>query len=849
MSANGGSTTMRNTPDVAMLADGVFICFSNKWDGYAGGTSAASPLWAGFTALINQQAAAYGQPPVGFLNPAIYAIGNSTNYAACFHDITTGNNTNSVSPTNFFAVPGYDLCTGWGTPTGQPLINALATPDLMGIVPASGFTAANGPVGPFNITSQTFTLTNGGGSPLNWSLGNTSAWLNVSASSGALLPAGPAAAITASLNATADSLATGNYASTLLFTNLNTGYVQRRNFNLIARQPLVQNGGFENGIVNVNNANQSSFAPGWLVSGSLANGLSDVRNFQLHAHSGTKYAILYAIAAVGGSGYVYDPNPILPGWLWQSIPTVPGQTYLVSFWLNQLPQYYSEWPEVGASWDGKMIFELHSTNLIAWTNITCTVTATSAATTLEFGVTAGLSDEYSVNLDDVSVTLLSNVPPAIAVPPAKAAVPLNSPASFTISVTGTWPLMYQWQRGGVALSDGLNIQGSTSNQLAIASSGYGDMGSYSVVISNAWGAVTSAPVSLTVLGTNLLVNGGFELPAAATDTVTNATPAGWSPAVKILNGNPYPGNGILVPTPAYDPLPGFSSGPAPEEGQQCVDIAGSSLSQSFTVTNAGTYWFSWFDNTPIPDYTSYYVFYSVYSFMFVDGSNNIITNGSIAITNFATLQGIVWQQRAVTAALTPGSYTISFQDLGADVDPLLDNVQVRPVLTAPAVIPPTFTSQPQSRTNLAGTIASFSASATGTAPLPYQWQFNNTNLTDNLRITGSQSTNLTILNLLAADTGKYQVIVTNSSGSVTSSVANLTVVLPPQFQTLSQTGGTLSFAWNASPGQTYQVQVKTDLTQTNWINLGSPITASGPTVNNTDAMTNSQRYYRVLLLP
>ena len=81
-----------------------------------GGTSCAAPLWAAFTALVNQQAAAASQPPVGFLNPALYAIGKGANYTTCFHDITTGNNTWSGSPNLFFAVPGYDLCTGWGTP-------------------------------------------------------------------------------------------------------------------------------------------------------------------------------------------------------------------------------------------------------------------------------------------------------------------------------------------------------------------------------------------------------------------------------------------------------------------------------------------------------------------------------------------------------------------------------------------------------------------------------------------------------------------------------------------------------------------------------------------------------------
>jgi hypothetical protein len=126
MSANQGSTTLRNLPDVALTADNIWVIWNNGSKGYFGGTSAAAPLWAGFTALVNQQSVANGRSTVGFINTALYAIAKGTNYGACFHDIRTGNNTNSSSPTKFSAVAGYDLCTGWGTPAGQPLINALA---------------------------------------------------------------------------------------------------------------------------------------------------------------------------------------------------------------------------------------------------------------------------------------------------------------------------------------------------------------------------------------------------------------------------------------------------------------------------------------------------------------------------------------------------------------------------------------------------------------------------------------------------------------------------------------------------------------------------------------------------
>ncbi len=126
MTASKGSTTTRNFPDVALTADNVFvIADGGVYYPGVGGTSCAAPLWAGFTALINQQGVINAKPSVGFLNPALYTIAKGTSYATCFHDITTGNNTWSGSPTLFYAVTNYDLCTGLGTPNGTNLINAL----------------------------------------------------------------------------------------------------------------------------------------------------------------------------------------------------------------------------------------------------------------------------------------------------------------------------------------------------------------------------------------------------------------------------------------------------------------------------------------------------------------------------------------------------------------------------------------------------------------------------------------------------------------------------------------------------------------------------------------------------
>lgn len=242
MTTNHGSTTMRNLPDVSMCGYYAWVQFGGGGEPVQG-TSIAAPLWAGFTALVNQQAALNGQPSLGFANPAIYAIGKSTNYTNCFHDITYGNNTNTGSPTNFYAVAGYDLCTGWGTPIGSNLITALLAPvDALLITPQLGFTAI-GPVGgPFGVSSASYWLTNAGKTPLNWSLANTTSWLSVSSAGGTLDPGGPGVSVTVALNSVASNLLMGDFSGTILFTNLQDNVVQSWPFALLAG-----NGGFETG--------------------------------------------------------------------------------------------------------------------------------------------------------------------------------------------------------------------------------------------------------------------------------------------------------------------------------------------------------------------------------------------------------------------------------------------------------------------------------------------------------------------------------------------------------------------------------------------------------------------------
>lgn len=137
MSQNLGSTTTRNSPDVAMVAENVDVILNSTHQA-VGGTSCAAPLWAGIAALANQRQASAALPPIGFINPAIYAYGKSGMYPFAFHDITVGNSMPGCTglPAYFDAYPGYDLCTGWGTPTGWPTIAWALSPNC--VSPPSG---------------------------------------------------------------------------------------------------------------------------------------------------------------------------------------------------------------------------------------------------------------------------------------------------------------------------------------------------------------------------------------------------------------------------------------------------------------------------------------------------------------------------------------------------------------------------------------------------------------------------------------------------------------------------------------------------------------------------------------
>jgi hypothetical protein len=280
-------------------------------------------------------------------------------------------------------------------------------------------------------------------------------------------------------------------------------------------------------------------------------------------------------------------------------------------------------------------------------------------------------------------------PPAIVTPPQSQTVLAGTNVNFTVAASGTAPLAYQWLRNGTNLTDAGNISGSGSSALALADVQVSDSANYQVMVTNASGSVTSAVAMLTV------------------------------------NPNAFP--------------PSINVQPA----SQTIS-AGSGA--SFTVSVSGT--------APLN-----------YQWLF---------NG-VNLSNGGQFAGATSPMLTISGAQTnnSGAYSVMVTNVFGSVTSMVATLTVNP-----NVFPPSINVQPSSQTISTGSGASFTVSASGTAPLSYQWLFNGANLSNGGQFTGATSPTLTITGAQTNNSGGYSVVVTNVIGSVTSMVATLTVNPP-----------------------------------------------------------------------
>jgi uncharacterized repeat protein (TIGR03803 family) len=765
---------------VACLADpSIWLVANNGEEGVVGGTSAAAPLWAGFTALLNEQATANHQANIGFLNPAIYSIGASSNQATAFHDITIGNNTNAASQNEFFAVPGYDLCTGWGTPAGTNLINALRpAPDTLHITPATSVTFI-GPVGgAFNPVAQTFHLTNNGASTLNWSLGNTSVWFNVSPAGGSL-SAGAGAVISITPTTSANVLAAGQYTATLFFADLNDGFSFDRQIRLNVVNPIETAAG-------VAFSNLYSFSGG-SDDGANPNGLMQSSNGVLYGTTqnggSNSYGTIFQLTTNGVLTNLYSftggddgANPFDT-----PMQDAGGNFYGTTFQAGQ----YDNGTIFRLAPDGRfttlLAFDITNGDL-PFAGLTAGADGNFYGTTYQGGA-YGRGTAYRLTASGVLTTLYSFANGSDGGHVAAGLIEGSDGnfygttwkggdygvgTVFSISTNRTLTTLASFDNTNGAFPFGGLAQDATGNFYGVASQGgaFGDgtvfkitpAGQLTNLYSFTGGGDGANPRAALLLGADgnfygSTANGGVQ----GNGTIFVISPDGTLTTLVVFNGldgaNPQAaltqGNdGRLYGTTHNGGVNnkgvifrlGITS--APQITSQPVNrsvFAGADVEFSVSVLGSVPLSYQWQKNgTNLTD-----------GGVIFSSTNRILQLANVT-TNDAGIYSVI-----VTNAL---GYTNS---LGASL--------------AVTSSPPFIVMQPTNQTLAAGETATFSVRAFGNLPLIYRWQMNGTNLADGGSISGSETSTLKINSVTVANEGTYVVIVSNALDSVVSSNVVLTV--------------------------------------------------------------------------
>jgi len=376
----------------------------------------------------------------------------------------------------------------------------------------------------------------------------------------------------------------------------------------------------------------------------------------------------------------------------------------------------------------------------------------------------------------ITITVTGSVAPtapAITSQPAASNVVAGKNASFTVTASGTAPLAYFWLKNGNPLANAGNVSGATTATLTLASVSATDAANYSVLVSNSVGTVTSAAAALTVILPPALTSQPVPQTQSVGGTATfSATATGSAPlsyfwlfnGTALVNGAKYSGanSGSLTVTPVatadagnYSLLVSNLAGTVTSSVAALTVVSSPTIltppanvsviagnAASFTVTATGS---------------------AQLSYQWLKNGAPLVSGGNISGTATATLN-----LSAVTA-LDAASYSVTVSNaLGAITSA---------AATLTVAVPPAITAQPSGATLLAGTNASFTVIASGTAPLSYQW------LKNGVAISGATGATLTLSAITVANTANYSVTVTNAVGTATSTSATLTVLAAPAILT------------------------------------------------------------------
>ena len=804
MAANSGSTVYRNFPDVALTAEAVHVDYGYGVSGPAAGTSCAAPLWAGFCALANQLAVATNGTGLGFLNPALYKLAASSCYANCFHDITTGNNTANTASGLFNAVPGFDLCTGLGTPNGTNLINALVWPPPTFVTQPANKNATNG-------ANVSLSVTVSGPAPFGY------AWLfnGTNLSDGGSL-SGSASNVLSFVPATTNN--SGSYqlvvsnltgAVTSSVAVLNIGFVP-----LIAALPtnqIVFSG--SNAVFAATVTGSTPLVYHWRKNGTnLVNGtgVSGATNSVLTltavtTNSGGNFNLsvsnIFGVATSSVTALTVVLPPVITSSSVTNRTSQCGSNNLAfSFTATGTAPLKYQW-----SLDGSPVANATNTSF-ALTNLhlpnhTVSVTVTNLYASLTSNAVLTVQDTLAPVITRSGSNLLYlelgsafTDPGVTATDLCAGAVGVIVSGAVNVNVVGTNTLTYLAGDGSgntntttrtVIVRDTTppTILWSFTNLVLAADTNCSAKmpcvtGTNFILATDLSGALTisQSPTNNTVLflGTNSVVITVKDASGNTTHATNQIVVQDQTPPVITLNG------GSLI----FSELGQAFADPGAAALDACAGIVVVAVSGGVNSNVIGTNTLTYTaddgrsnTNTAartviVRDTTPPTILWSFTNLVLAADTNCSAALPDVTGTNFvlaADLSGLA----AISQTPTNGSVLLLGTNLVVLAVPDIfgNTVFSTNTIMVQDQLPPVIASQPQSQTNNAGDTASFSVAATACTPLAFQWFFGAAAL-----VTQTNST-LTLSNLNSSAAGNYFVVTTAAGGATTSAVVALTVNL------------------------------------------------------------------------
>lgn len=407
----------------------------------------------------------------------------------------------------------------------------------------------------------------------------------------------------------------------------------------------------------------------------------------------------------------------------------------------------------------------------------------------------------TINATNTQLTVTSIQPaaPTISSEPVGITNWAGASDQLFVAASGSQPLSYQWYKGNVSTP----VVGQTTDTLLFPPLAGPDSDNYFVIVTNSFGAVTSAVATVHAETTSTMtltpaisvvalpsINSDASSGVSSANTYVAALNFGTGTEVTNVNGvvfDPINPTGMNATNGVHSTYGGswsltkdtiFTTSLAAEAGSafqvdgamlallnDSVTLAGpqvvdDAISLSFGVVPTGTYsllvyFRDWGDGLPLrADFT-----------FNGHGSNEVVQlNENLGFT--ANSAGAYYVRYNFTATGNIVSVTLAAQDANRAVRLYAAALQQ---ISAPQIAPQ-FLQQPQGFTNWMGAAGSLNASATGTVPIRYQWY------QGNVPLAGETNTSLSFPSLAGINTGAYTVVATNLAGAATGSVANVFVV-------------------------------------------------------------------------